>query len=60
MSEIIKRVRPVYSKGSRTDGAVVYRVLVATRSRGSKPCKCGRIISANKETCLGCAKGEQK
>ena len=25
--------------------------------RGSKPCKCGRRISATKKTCLACSRG---
>ena len=58
MSKNVKRPRPIYNraKGFRyPDGAEVYRAFPALKPRGSKPCKCGRTISANKDQCAGCA-----
>ncbi len=53
-----RRARPVYDRThptvTRPDGATIYRTGSGT-TRGSKPCACGRTISANKEKCAGCA-----
>jgi len=58
MSKNVKRTRPIYHRDNEMrypDGAHVYRALPTLKPRGSKPCKCGRTISANKDQCAGCA-----
>jgi len=58
MSKNVKRVRPTYDRKERVrypDGAQITRFAPTLRPRGSKPCACGRTISANKEKCAACA-----
>ncbi len=52
----IKRVRPTYDRkrGTRSDGAVVYRGFPTLAHNPAHPCACGRTISANKTKCAGC------
>ncbi len=53
-----RRARPKYDRksGTREGGAVVFRSYPKLRPIGSRPCGCGRTISANKDSCKGCSK----